>query len=77
MTSHIDCEEVIGKLLEFLDRELDEQTQQAIQEHLEACRGCFTRAEFERRLRARVAKTGEAKAPDSLRRRVRALLEGF
>lgn len=77
MTSHIDCEEVIGQLLEYLDRELDEESRRAIDRHLETCRGCFTRAEFERHLRARVAETGDAKAPESLRRRLRTLMEGF
>lgn len=77
MANHIDCEEVISRLLEFLDRELDDGTREAIEEHLRHCRGCFTRAEFERRLRRRVAQTGEVEAPESLRRRLRILMEGF
>ena len=74
MTEQLSCEDVIGKLLEYLDRELDSGAQRDIEHHLETCRACFTRAEFERRLRARVAEAGEVKAPQSLRRRIRALI---
>jgi hypothetical protein len=44
---------------------------------MEACRACYSRAEFERRLRARVAETGKVSAPESLRRRVRAIIERY
>jgi anti-sigma factor (TIGR02949 family) len=74
MTEELSCEDVIGRLLEYLDRELDADAQRDIEHHLETCRACFTRAEFERRLRARVAEAGEVKAPQSLRRRIRALI---
>lgn len=77
MTAGLSCEEVIEKLLEYLDRELDATAQLEIERHLETCRGCFSRAEFERRLRARVAEAGKVKAPESLRRRVRALVARY
>lgn len=77
MTSRIECEEAIAKLLEYLDGELDEGDRSQVERHLETCRACFGRAEFERRLRARVAETGSAPAPESLRRRVRGLMERF
>jgi len=77
MTATLSCEEVIGKLLEYLDRELDAAAQQEVERHLEACRGCFSRAEFERRLRVRVAETGDVKAPESLRERVRTLVARY
>jgi mycothiol system anti-sigma-R factor len=74
MTEQLSCEDVIGKLLEYLDRELDPAAQRDVEHHLKTCRACFSRAEFERRLRARVAEAGETKAPESLRRRIRALI---
>lgn len=77
MTRALNCDEVITKLLEFLDRELDPETEQDMARHLEECRACFTRAEFERRLRAKVMEAGEVEAPARLRRRVRALMEHF
>jgi anti-sigma factor (TIGR02949 family) len=77
MSAGLSCEEVIDKLLEYLDRELDAAAQHEVERHLETCRGCFSRAEFERRLRARVAETGDVKAPESLRRRIRALVARY
>jgi len=77
MASQIECEEAVAKLLEFLDGELDEGDRSHMERHLETCRGCFSRAEFEGRLRALVAETGTAPAPESLRLRVRGLMERF
>ncbi|MCT7373737.1 anti-sigma factor family protein [Chelativorans salis] len=77
MTQDLRCEEVIEKLLEYLDRELDTETEHALARHMETCRACFTRAEFERKLRARVSEAGKAKAPESLRRRVRTIIEHY
>lgn len=77
MTGDLRCEEVIEKLLEYLDRELDTETEQALAHHMETCRACFTRAEFERKLRARIHETGRAKAPRSLRRRIHAIVERY
>lgn len=73
----LSCEEVIARLFEFLDHELDDTAERDIEHHLELCRGCFSRAEFERRLRARIAETGQARAPDSLRQRVRLLVSKY
>lgn len=77
MDRPLDCEDVIARLFDYLDRELDAETLQAIDAHIALCRSCFSRAEFERRLRARVAEAGEAEAPASLRLRARRLLERF
>lgn len=77
MASQIECEEAVARLLEYLDGELDEGHRTQVERHLETCRGCFSRAEFEGRLRALVAETGSAPAPDSLRLRVRGLMERF
>ena len=71
------CEEVMEQLFAYLDRELDEQMHDEIQRHLERCRDCFSRAEFERRLKTRLAETGTAAAPDRLRARVMTMIERF
>lgn len=65
------------QLFEFLDRELDSELSVRINHHIERCRDCFTRAEFERRLRARVNEAAEVEAPERLRRRVRRALDEF
>lgn len=73
----LNCEEVIERLFDWLDRRLDHTHSAEIQRHMKRCRECFSRAEFERHLRERIARAGATRAPDSLRRRVRSLLDGF
>jgi anti-sigma factor (TIGR02949 family) len=77
MARRLDCEEVISRLFEFLDRELDPALEREVEHHLADCRGCFTRTEFERRLRARIAEASAVEAPERLRRRARHLMERF
>lgn len=71
------CEEVIERLFDYLDRELDVQQAEEIERHLARCRDCFTRAEFEKRLRERVAASGTVPAPPRLHSRVQRLLDRF
>lgn len=76
-TDRISCEEVIERLFDYLDRELDSELRNRINAHLERCRDCFTRAEFEKRLRSRVNETADVEAPERLRRRIRRVLDEF
>jgi mycothiol system anti-sigma-R factor len=72
-----DCEEVIDQLFAYLDRRLDEACSEAIHRHLLRCRECYSRAEFEEKLRERVAGAGMARAPERLQQRVKKLLDDF
>lgn len=73
----IRCEEVVAHLLHYLDGEIDAAKRAQIDRHLQDCRGCFSRAEFEKALRDRIAKLGEEKAPASLQQRIKALIDAF
>jgi anti-sigma factor (TIGR02949 family) len=73
----LSCEEVLHQLFAYLDRELDTATSAEIERHLETCRGCFSRAEFERKLKAHVKNAGTSIAPESLRARLKDLIEKF
>jgi anti-sigma factor (TIGR02949 family) len=70
----IDCEEVLRDLFAYVDGELPDQRRQMIQAHLELCRGCFSRAEFEARLRAHLHDIGSAIVPSEVESRVRSVL---
>lgn len=74
---HITCEQVIAQLFDYLDRELDAEVSGRIDEHMERCRDCFSRAEFERRLRARLHEATEVAAPERLQRRLRGIIDKF
>jgi anti-sigma factor (TIGR02949 family) len=73
----IRCEEVISHLLEYLDGEIDAEKRRQIDRHLQECRGCFSRAEFEKELRKKVQQLGRQKPPRSLQRRLKALIDQF
>ncbi len=73
----ISCEEVIAHLFAYLDNEADPERRTYIERHIEECRACFSRAEFEKALRAKVRQLGDKEAPATLRQRVKALLDQF
>jgi anti-sigma factor (TIGR02949 family) len=79
MTDHhsIDCEEVVARLLTYLDGELDAETRAHIDHHIEQCHGCYSRAQFERTLRRRLQELGHEPPSERLTRRLKSLLDSF
>ncbi|MFO7993791.1 MAG: zf-HC2 domain-containing protein [Marinobacter sp.] len=75
--SWISCDEVVTRLFDYLDREMDSDTSAEIEQHLERCHDCFSRAEFERKLGERIATSGQQEAPQRLRRRIKNIIEHF
>ena len=73
----IDCEEALKRLFEYLDAELAEEDRRDVGHHLEHCRSCFSRMEFERRLKGHVRELGSAPVDATLERRIRAMLDEF
>src|SRR5262245_51778478 len=53
--THIRCEEALRRLMEFVDGELSEADHQSVEGHLRTCRSCYSRMEFERRLKDKLA----------------------
>jgi anti-sigma factor (TIGR02949 family) len=77
MTPPIDCEQALKRIFEFIDHELDEERRLALQQHFHACRSCFSRMEFERRLKERMGGLREEEASPALDERIRILLKSF
>lgn len=73
----IDCEEAIRRLAAYLDGELDPDGEAAVERHLERCRSCYSRAEFERRLRRRLRSDLKRAVTPEFEERVRSLVRGF
>lgn len=73
----LDCESVLKHLFEHLDGELDPAHAAEIDRHLADCRGCFTRAEFERRLFELVRSAQSAEGSSALRDRIARMVEDF
>jgi len=76
-TRTIDCEEALHRLLDFLDAELRGESLQELEHHLERCRSCFSRFEFEKRLKAHIAELGSEPVPAELQHRIRKVLDNF
>ncbi|MBL3558882.1 MULTISPECIES: anti-sigma factor family protein [Marinobacter] len=75
--SRISCEEVVQRLFDYLHQELDIDASAEIERHLHRCHDCFSRAEFEQKLRDRLTESGQQEAPERLRRRIREMIERF
>ena len=74
---NIGCEEALKRLAEFIDCELSDSEQDDVERHLRTCRSCYSRAEFESRLKQRLAVLSGEDAPTKARDRIRKLIQGF
>jgi anti-sigma factor (TIGR02949 family) len=65
------CREVVDRLYEYLDRELDSAVERAVRGHLAECAHCFALHRFEDAYRRFLEARAQAKgAPPELRRRI-------
>ncbi|MDH4189397.1 MAG: zf-HC2 domain-containing protein [Betaproteobacteria bacterium] len=73
-----DCLEAFDHLYAYLNGELKDQSKVAmIEHHLQHCRSCFSRAEFEREINQRLKKTDTQSPPSSLSERMKKLIDNF
>lgn len=72
----MDCREALERLYEYLDGELTPETTAEVRRHIELCAGCYpevrTATEFRDALHR--AAQGQPLCPDSLRRKIAAML---
>jgi anti-sigma factor (TIGR02949 family) len=73
----MDCEQALRQILEYVDHELGEQENKLLEQHLHTCKSCFSRMEFERRLKAKVGALREDEVPSPLSERIKGLLKSF
>jgi anti-sigma factor (TIGR02949 family) len=71
------CEDALRLLAAHIDRELDAPAQAQMERHLETCRSCYSRAEFDKRLKQSVAELGHEPVRPELADRVRTLIHKF
>ncbi|HKE86953.1 MAG TPA: zf-HC2 domain-containing protein [Vicinamibacterales bacterium] len=76
-TDDMGCERALTRLLEFIDRELPDGEHDSVERHLRTCRSCFSRMEFESRLKQRLSALSAEDAPSKSRDRIRDLIKGF
>jgi anti-sigma factor (TIGR02949 family) len=66
----VPCDQVIARLWEFLDAELEAGREQEVQRHLDACARCFPEYDFRRAYQEIVRRTGTQLLPAGCRQRI-------
>jgi anti-sigma factor (TIGR02949 family) len=69
------CEKVVQSVWEFLDRDMTPDTIAELQKHLDLCRSCFSRVEFEIALRENCRSKTNHTCPEKLKLRIRQIIE--
>lgn len=71
----IDCREAVGRMWDYLERALEPQPVEELEQHLDICTRCCGELEFNKHLRSMVAERNSAPImPTELRMRVEHLL---
>jgi anti-sigma factor RsiW len=73
----MNCEEALRLLAAYLDGELERGERFDVERHLEACRSCFSRAEFERGLQSQLAELGPRQPAPDFSARIQELVRRF
>jgi anti-sigma factor (TIGR02949 family) len=73
----IDCAQALKRLIEFIDRELTDADRDVIERHLQTCRSCLSRAEFERALKGKLRGLSHGDVPSKTLDRITALMQEF
>ena len=71
------CEEALSFLAAYLDDELEGATDREVEHHLARCHSCYSRADFERRLKGQLASLGQSAVRPEFAERMRQLLSAF
>ena len=77
MVKTISCSEAMSKLQAYLDKEVDAPSEEEIHHHIEHCRECFSRTEFEKALRDKVERLGTERTPSDIQARLSAMVKKF
>jgi len=75
--NNIDCAQALKRLIEFIDRELADADRDVIERHLQTCRSCLSRAEFERALKGKLRGLSQGDVPSKTLDRITALMQEF
>ncbi len=73
----IECEQALRQVFEYIDHVLDATERAAMEHHLHTCHSCYSRVEFERRLKAKLGELKQHDADPTVRERIKRLLENF
>ena len=73
----ISCAQALKQLVELVDRELGDAEREMVERHLQTCRSCLSRAQFERALKGRLRAASETEVPPKTLERITSLIQEF
>ena len=73
----ISCEQVLQDIWAYLDKEICEDDLVHIKSHLDLCRSCFSRVEFEKLLREEMKKKTTHCCPEKVKARIQSILNQY
>ncbi len=73
----IGCEEALKQLFEYLDRQLSKGKSREMEHHLSKCRSCYSRADFEQKVKGRLSEVGRETAGEMLENRIKKILRQY
>lgn len=69
-----ECEQALGRLFAYVDRELEPRDAEEVRQHIEDCRPCLDEIAVETMLKDLVKRCCQDKAPEDLRVKIHAQL---
>lgn len=76
-TDTISCEDALRLLALYLDGELHDAEHAGVEQHLSTCRSCYSRGEFERRLKSQLSELARDDVRPAFEQHVRQLISQF
>jgi mycothiol system anti-sigma-R factor len=73
----ITCNQAMTMLFKYLDDELDDVSEADIKQHVHDCRECFSRVDFEEKLRDKVRQSAQSRVPADIQKRLKNLISSF
>lgn len=75
--NNINCEEALKQVFDYIDHHLDEVSKEEFEYHIEKCRHCYDRVEFEKLLKSRIGQLQPKLSSEKLHKRIDSLLSEF
>jgi len=75
--NEISCRQALALVADYLDRELAPFERKLLELHHETCHHCYDRVEFERLLKARLARLQTVEISEPLRQKIECILDQY
>ena len=70
----ISCEEALERMFEYIDGVLTGKSHSELEQHIETCKGCLKKVEFQQKLKKRLLKIRPISASNQLMKRLNYIL---